>query len=307
MSISYTLFKTAVKLLGIKKMTSLPEEELIRKSRQMQGKAPFRIPKDDAHFTYRDYISLEKFHTVQICPAKTSGNRAVLYLYGGGMMIPPAKRYFEYAKQMASLTGRDVWFAYYPLCADYTMLDAVLMVQDVYQKMLAFYAPDHIAFYGFSSGAGLLANLLMYNQTVSAPLPKPELFVGIAPGGCPENEEVYQKMLALNDRDIEVDAHYMPAMRSIMTKGQDVPEYMITGEGGDYTGFPETWLYYGSEEILSAKAESYRKNLDAAGIRNHIVIREGMCHCYCIAKKFPEAAEDYDAIITLLSGNKSKQ
>ena len=304
MSISYSIFKTAVKLMGIKKMTSLPEEELIRKSRHMQEKSPFRMPKDDSHFTYRDHVYQGKFHTVQICPVNASG--AVLYLYGGGMMTPPAKRYFEYAKQMAALTERDVWFVYYPLCADYTMLDAVLMVHDVYGKMLTSYEPEHIAFYGFSSGAGLLANLLMYNQTVPVPLPKPELFVGIAPGGCPENEKVYQEMLALNDRDIEVDAHYMPAMRSIMTKGQDVPEYMITGEGGDYKGFPETWLFYGGEEILSAKAESYRKNLDAAGIPNHIVIREGMCHCYCIAKKFPEAAEDYDAIIALLKGNTSK-
>lgn len=296
------MFKLAVKMMGIKKMTSLPEEELIQMSRKMQAESAFQMPANDAEYTYKDHLFMEKFHAVQIKPQNTSGKKAVLYLYGGGMMTPPPKRYFEYAKKMARLTGRDVWYVYYPLCADYTIKDAVLMVHDVYEKMLTVYEAENIAFYGFSSGGGLLAYMMMYNQTLENPLPKPEVYIGIAPGGCPADEKEYQAMLALNDKDIEVDAEFMRNMRKIMSKKEAVPEYMLSGAGGDYSGFPETWLYYGADEILSVKAPMYKANLDAAGVKNHIFIREKMCHCYCIDIKFPEAKEDYNAIIDLLKG-----
>ena len=99
------------------------------------------------------------------------------------MMTPPPARYFTYAKEMGRLTGRDVWYAYYPLCSDYSILDAVKMVTEVYEKMLTIYAPEEIAFYGFSSGGGVLISLLLYNQERERPLPKPSKLIAIAPGG----------------------------------------------------------------------------------------------------------------------------
>lgn len=303
MSFQYNLFKLALKLIGVKKMTSLSAEQLIEKSKKMQKKSPFKMPKNGNGFTYKDYVFRDRFHTVRIMHESGDKKKAVMYLYGGGMMMPSAKRYFEFAKDMAKLTGRDVWYVYYPLCSDFSMKYSVETVYEVYQFMVNKYSADNVSLYGFSSGGGVLSGMLLYNVTLNEPLPKPEKFIAIAPGGCPADEKEHEGMLELNSKDLEIDAGYMSEMRSVMTKGEDVPEYMISGSGGNYTGFPETWFFYGGDEILSVKAKMYERNLNEAGVKNHIVIRNNMCHCYCIARKFPEAYDDYDCIISLLKNS----
>lgn len=301
MSTQYSMFKFGVKILGVKQATHLPEQKLIRMSRKLQRRAPFRLPQDGRGYHYTDHLILGQYHCIQVCCTGKRTGRALLYLYGGGMMTPPQARYLEYAKKLGRQTGRDVWYAYYPLCADHSILEAVQMVHAVYEKMLAEYAPEDIAFYGFSSGGGLLTYLLLYQRELASPLPSPGKLVLVSPGSCPADEAEYQAMLALNDRDIEIDARYMQRMRPLLAHGQPVPEYMLTGEGGDYSAFPETWIFFGSEEILSVKAAAYERHLAGAGVPHHITVRNGMCHCYCIDVKFPEAQEDYDAIVRLLS------
>ena len=49
-------------------------------------------------------------------------------------------------------------------------------------------------------------------------------------------------MQALNSRDVMVDAAFMETDRKIMTKGQPVPVYMLSGPKGDFTGLPPVSL-----------------------------------------------------------------
>lgn len=300
MSISYELFKLGIRAAGVKRLTRLPASQLTALSRAMQRRAPFRLPADGRGWRYTDNLVLEKYHCVKAQAAGKPAGRALLYLYGGGMMMPPPARYFEYAKKLGRLTGRDVWYAHYPLCADASVLDAVQMLHAVYEKMLAEYAPEDIVFYGFSSGGGLLTFLLLYQREQAAPLPSPAKLVLVCPGSCPANDAERQAMQALDRRDIQLDARYMDRMRSLLAHGRDVPGYMLTGEGGDWSAFPETWVYFGGDEILSVKAAAYERQLAQAGVPHHITVRAGMCHCYCIEVKFPEARPDYEEIVRVL-------
>lgn len=300
MSVKYNLFKLAVKAMGVKRRTARPPEDLVRLSREKQAKNPFRMPNDTGEFQYSDHL-IDGFHCIRIHPCNAESKRAIMYVYGGGMMMPPAIRYLEYAKDMARLTQSDVWFPHYPLCSDATVLDAVRMVYAVWSEMTTAYAPGDIAFYGFSSGASLLLSALLYNAEQPEPLPTPALFIGIAPGGCPADETEQSRMLELDKTDIEVSASFMNSMRALMAKGNDdIPRYMIDGTGGHWEALPPTHLYYGSSEVLSAKAPAFERRLQEAGVPHTVTIRSGMCHCYCISPLFPEAKDDYNATIDLL-------
>ena len=300
MSVKYELFKLAVKASGVKKRTSRAPEDLVRISREKQAKNPFSLPADDEEFQYTDHPA-NGFHCVCIHPRGVTADCAIMYAYGGGMMMPPAARYLQYAKHMARLLQCDVWFPRYPLCSDASVLDAVNIIYGVWSEMATRYDPERIAFYGFSSGASLQLSALLYNADQPQPLHSPAVFIGIAPGGCPADAQEEARMRELDAGDIEVSASFMGSMRELMAQGRDdVPRYMIDGTGGTWSALPPTHLYYGAKEVLSAKAPAFERALQEAGVPHTVTVRENMCHCYCINPLFPEAQQDYDAIVDLL-------
>ena len=49
---------------------------------------------------------------------------------------------------------------------------------------------------------------------------------------------------------------------------------------GDYTGFPPTLLFAGSDEILLSDAKSVYRHLKKANVESKLVVEEGMWHVY---------------------------
>ena len=45
--------------------------------------------------------------------------RAILYFFGGGMVIGPDKGDLPVMRKLCRETGCDVWFPFYPLCMEY--------------------------------------------------------------------------------------------------------------------------------------------------------------------------------------------
>ena len=97
--------------------------------------------------------AVSEFHCLAICQ-KEKPKRAVLCVYGGGLLLAPPRMFVGFAKKMAENTGADVWFPYYPLCDEYTIRDSVRMLYEVYSAMRREYCD--VRWYGYSSGGALL-------------------------------------------------------------------------------------------------------------------------------------------------------
>ncbi len=299
MSFQYSLYKASVRFDGTKKRMSGSAESLTALSRQKQKEYRFSCPQDDMSHRYVNHV-LEDRNCIHISSKGKKNERALLYLCGGRMLMPPEDSWLQYAQQIADRTDREVWFFHYPLCAENSMKDAVVLTHRLYGKMLEFYKPENIAFYGFSSGAFLALCTMLYNNTLSAKLPACSKMILISPSGIWGSEEEKEKMLAMKDRDILTDPASLETMRDILDHGEKIPEFMLSGYGADYRGLPETWMFFGSEECFSAKAEFYEKAYAKGKSRCHVRTRQDMCGCYCITVRFPEAQEDYDTVINIL-------
>ena len=213
-------------------------------------------------------------------------------------MAPP-RMFVGFAKKMAANTGADVWFPYYPLCDEYTIRDSVRMLQEVYAAMCREY--EDVRWYGYSSGGALLLLLGAYLNENNKPLPMPEKLVLISPGGIPSTEEEWEKMQSLNSKDIMLSARYMKTIQPLLSHGNTtIPEWMQSCDGADFSGFPETWIYYGTSEVLSVKAAAYDEMFTRAGVKHHLKMAKDMPHCYCTTVFFPEAREDYEETMRIL-------
>ncbi|MBR4908845.1 MAG: alpha/beta hydrolase [Acidaminococcaceae bacterium] len=311
MSIQFIITKLLVRLSGSKRITGLPRDKMLKQIRRRNKLNRFFVP-GDRKFVYSDKtVHLEDmdgtaderrpsadFHCLSISH-RDKPKRAVLCVYGGGLLLAPPRMFIGFAKKMAANTGADVWFPYYPLCDEYTIRDSVRMLYEVYASMRREY--DDVRWYGYSSGGALLLLLGSYLNEIKSPLPMPQRLVLISPGGIPSTEEEWEKMQSLNGKDIMLSAQYMKTIQPLLSHGNaTVPRWMQSCEGADFSNLPETWIYYGTAEVLSAKAAAYDKMLTSAGVRHHLKMAPGMPHCYCTTVFFPEAKADYEETMRIL-------
>ena len=303
MSYKYDLYTATVKLSGFKEYLSLPGEKMREEALQRGERSPFSVPAS-GKYRYEEKEVEYGGETGQYLyiPASSGAKRgAVLYIYGNGLLLPPLTSYARCAARLGDLSGRDVYFPLYPLLTDHRISDMVGMIRTVYERMLEDFKPGEIFFYGFSGGAAL--GMMVMSDLKERGIPMPGGYIGISPGRCPVLESTRRKMQEIEKRDVQLTAGFIEELAGIMRKGDpEAPEYMITGKGLSMEGYPPCYLYFGGDEVLSAQEEEYRRDFERCGVPYRIVVREEMCHCYCIDTKFPEAEEDYREIISVLSG-----
>lgn len=298
-SVRYKIIRFIIKTSGIKKILALPSKELLQKAQKMNCRRCFKVPKD-GRYSYEDIVFLDRYHCLKIGSKADKSKKAVLFLYGGGMILGPDSGDIKFASNIGKQSKSDIWFPFYPLCIENSIDYLYKVVYEVYKKMVQEYGAENISFLGFSSGAALCIGLCQYNHKQSEPLPMPELIIACSPGSVPQSPEEKAKMQGLSNKDIMVDAAFMSRMQNIMSHGKDVPAYMLSGVCGDFTDMPEIHFYYGTDEILYAEADYFKKACEKYNVKYHIHIGNGMCHCYPMIPFCPESKNSRQEIIELL-------
>lgn len=303
MSIQYSIAKAALKLSGYKKIFGLPQDELVKKAEGYNKSRDFKLPTDHK-FIYGDIPVCDgKYHCLTIQQSQARTKKAILFFFGGGMIIGPDGGDVATAAAFGMDCGMDVWFPYYPLCTKHCIMDTYEMIFDTYRKMTEIYGAENITNLGFSSGGMLAIGVCLYNNALGQPLPMPSKIIACSPGCCPSSEEQLVKMQELDKKDVMVGVGFMSSIRSLMEHGRkDVPEYMLTGTTGDFTGLPSIDFWYGSDEVLYACADAFAGACENASVPYTLTVGEGMCHCYPMVKWFPEGKQANAAICRHIRG-----
>ena len=299
MTLKYEILKRLVRLAGIKRQwTAKSTEELLDSRRKANAKN--RIPDlQDPDF---DISRAE----VMGCPVlklihRKSADRANLFLIGGGMVSAPRPASIRKALRFAKETGLDLYIPYYPLCTDYPLTRAYEMIHETYKLMLRDYAADRISVLGTSSGGNLALGMVPYINDGHGDTPMPGYIMAISPGTCVATDEEWERMLALDEKDVAIPAQYMKSAVEIMRHGDDsVPDYMIWLQKGDFTGCPRVTFMYGSDETLYACAPSFEAAMKTYGVTCDMIVGEGMFHCYPVFPIVREAKEGWDQMVRLM-------
>ena len=310
MSLTYKIAASIVRLLGIKKTFKKPKKEILEYAEKQNAKSAFDIDKAMKRAGRKKYFLFDRKamgHRILIYQKNENpGKGAVLYLFGGGMIMGPDKLDYSLSERIMEKTGKDVWFLFYPLCTgDRNIKETYKVCFETYKIMTETYEADNISVLGFSSGAVLSLGIFLHNNALGKPLPMPGRIIAVSPGGLPNNnkvesKEIWEKLEALSPKDIMIDPAYFNTAREIMTGEEDVPEYMLDGTSGDFSNFPETYFYYGENECLYAYAEYFEKAMKKYDATHEVIVGEGMCHCYPLLRFFREGREAQDEIIKLL-------
>lgn len=246
-----------------------------RKAQDQLGRMTAEILKQKVNF---EPISFERFEACfavsNTCAAPC--DRAILYLHGGGYTAGGLDYAKGFGALLASLTQVSVFCAAYRLAPEHKFPAAQDDAMEAYQYLLdAGYKPEHIALVGESAGGGLALSLALRLRDEGKPLPA--CIVAISPwADLTLSGSSYNNNVRLDPTLIrESLAYYVIAYAA----GHEDEAY-VSPVLGDFSGFPQTLLFAGSDEILLSDAKTVYKRLKQANIPAKLVVEEGMWHVY---------------------------
>lgn len=295
MSFFASVLRAAYKLSGAKKAFTLPEDEILTViAKQNRSRGVF-TPKD--HKAHYEMITVNGFPCLIVRERPQPSKRAILYFFGGGMVIGPDRGDLPVMRKLAFDSGCDVWFPFYPLCTEHCITDTYAMAYECYRKMIGIYGGGNVSTCGFSSGGALALGIAAHNSALGTPLPQPRHIVAVSPGEVPWNDAEKVRMQALNEKDVAIDYAFMVTVEKFMRHGQDnVPDYMISGSRGDFSGVGDIHFIYSADEVLYGALPDFEEACRRANVPYTAFARPGMVHCYCMLPYFKEAREDFAKI-----------
>lgn len=126
MSIFASILRSVYKLSGAKKAFALPEDALRKEiEKQNQHRGVFTPTDHKAHY---ETITVNGFPCLIVREHPKPSERAILYFFGGGMVIGPDKGDLPVMRKLCRETGCDVWFPFYPLCMEHCITETYAMV-----------------------------------------------------------------------------------------------------------------------------------------------------------------------------------
>ena len=322
MSIFASILRSVYKLSGAKKAFALPEDALRKEIEKQNRHRGVFTPTDRK--AYYETIAVNGFPCLIVREHPKPSERAILYFFGGGMVIGPDKGdlpvmrklcretgcdvWFPFyplivihKKKITLIPGCDVWFPFYPLCMEYCITETYAMVYECYRKMIGLYGGGNVSTCGFSSGGALALGIAAHNNAQPEPLPQPRHIVVVSPGEVPWNDAEKARMQALNKRDVSIDYAFMVTVEKIMRHGcENVPDYMLSGSRGDFTGVGDIHFFYSADEVLYGALPDFEEACKRANVPYTVSARPKMVHCYCMLPIFKEAKEDFAKIVDIL-------
>ena len=132
MSFGASLIHAVYRLSGVKKLYSLPEDELLKAIEKANRGRGFFLPAD--HKAYYEKKMIGDFPCLIVRAAETPAKRAILFCFGGGMVIGPDKGDAAVLRKLCFGTDSDVWFPMYPLCTEHCITESYAMAFECYYR-----------------------------------------------------------------------------------------------------------------------------------------------------------------------------
>ena len=279
-------------LIGVNKMLDKEGEQWdkLLADYSKKQKKPLKIPYKKLKKGGFELIRKD-FDGVTVYALRVKGNKpakAVLYLFGGGYILPPDPGDLILCGQIAKACDAEVWFPIYPMAPDHTLVETLKSTLSVYRRILTRYSPENVRLFGTSSGGGQAMSLCLYIKNNCPEIPLPGRLVLQSPGmQVPPSEEQKAKMERLKKYDVMIPPAFFDKIALVLAKEDDA--YLLSPLLCDISGFPSIDVFYGTHEVMYAYLDDLKAHCEKYGVPLSVHIGEGMMHCWGAMEFVPEA------------------
>lgn len=290
-SIQYKMVSGLFKLIGVNKMLDKQGkdfEKLLVDSVRKQKK-PLKIPYNKLENKFQIQLRVIDGTTCYIVKSKgKTPDKAVLYLFGGGYILPPDPGDLILCGQFAENCNAEVWFPLYPMAPEHKLVETLDSTLKVYREMLKTYSSEDIRFFGTSSGGGQAMSLCVYIRQKHSDVPLPGKLVLQSPGlQVPPSEKQKAEMEKLKKDDVMIPPRFFDNIAPVLASEKEA--YLLSPILSDLTGFPPIDIFYGTKEVMIAYLPDMEEACVKYSVPLHVHIGEGMMHCWGAMEYVPEA------------------
>jgi acetyl esterase/lipase len=304
-SMAYRLLELIVKFLGHKKIFSLDEtglNEYIKKNIAKRKTAP-------PGFMYRKNHVREWTVDGRPCyiitPKKGADpGKTALFIHGGGMIMETHIIHWIVIAKLTRRLGITVWVPAYPLAPGHSFKEITEMLFRVYEKMREKHPGSEFSVIGDSAGGTLALMLCHHNKVLGMPMP--EKLILVSPGAFirKDSRAIRDEMDRILPRDLLVSTQLMDVLIPLMGIDPDSGSYFDMPMEGDFSGFPETHVFFGTDEIFFAMVPSFTGGMKAGGVSVKLYIGERMMHVWPYMPISRESREALETILGIISGSR---
>ncbi len=289
-SIQAKMVSGLFKLIGVNKMLDKQGadfEKLLEKYKEKQKK-PLKIPyKKMSDFDIETKM-IDGTTCYVISQKGVKPDKAVLYLFGGGYILPPDPGDIILCGQIAQNCNAKVWFPLYPMAPEHRLVETLQSSFKVYQNILSDYDSQSVRFFGTSSGGGQAMSLCVYIKSKFPVIPLPGKLVLQSPGlQVPPSETQKIEMNKRKEMDVMIPPRFFDSIAPVLATGDEA--YLLSPLLYDLTGFPETDVFYGTREVMIAYLKDFKRACDKYGVQLNVHIGQDMMHCWGAMEFVPEA------------------
>ena len=235
------------------------------------------------------------------CCRAGEGDGAILYLHGGGFVLPAGEPQWRFAARLACGCGLPVMLPQYPLAPLATYRETYAAVLSAYLQLANEHRAGKVAVVGDSAGGHLAVALPQLCLQQGLPLPK--LVVAISPWAGPSSQlPSRQQLQELEDDDPLISLNGLEDIAAIwMPRAAGEPEaFPPCIIEGPFEGYPPLHIYVGSREALLPDSQLIAARARSAGAPCSLTIASGLWHTYPLFPSLPEAQATFEEICTLI-------
>lgn len=290
-SIQYKMVEGLFKLVGVNKMLAKEGRAWNKlladcaKKQKKTLKVPYKKMEKDFEITEKTVGGVKVYVTKKRGSKPSVG---ILYLFGGGYILPPDPGDIVLCGQIAKNANAEVWFPMYPMAPEHSLVETLSSTIEVYKDILKSYPSEKTRIFGTSSGGGQALSLCTYIKKRYYEIPMPGKLVLQSPGvQVPPSEAQKQKMKKLEKYDVMIPPMFFDQIAPVLAKSEDA--YLLSPIQTDMTGFPSMDVFYGTHEVMYAFLEDLKKACAEYDVQLNMHIGEGMMHCWGAMEFVPEA------------------
>lgn len=224
-----------------------------------------------------------------------SPDRVLLYLHGGGFVIPQTPNHLLMGAYLAAKAGMQVLMVDYRVAPRHPFPAALDDCVTAYRWLLQQgYAANNIVIAGDSAGGNLTLTTLMKLRDCGAPMPSAAAC--LSPSGDLTARE--DKAAAVQDLLLHPKARKF--YRESYVGNNDPQNPLISPLYGHWHGLPPLLIHVGEDEVLKDDAIRINALADAAGTDVHLEIYPKMWHVWQMNLHLPQSIDSLNKIAVFL-------
>lgn len=290
-SFTYYLTLSVIKFKGIKKKFSQDPIDFLE-----LRKDDVQLPKSKFLKTHSTSFPVAGT-TVTEVKGKYNSNKLLVFIHGGAFVSGPSQHHWDSVEKIAKSTQHTVWLCNYPKAPEHKISEISSNIDLIYNMAASKFNFADISLIGDSVGATLIISMVQRLLKNNISLPSKLLLISPVMDASMENPDIDK----MDKTDPMLSKNGVLSAKKMYLDDGNLKDTLISPLFGDFTGFPNTFLFLAENDITYPDQVLLCSELQKSKVGHTVIVGAEMPHIWPLLPLMSESKEALNKIIDVLN------